>query len=64
MFIDKLVYHKKNIKLFLDAHGMKILVDLLALAHLHTTRAYVPTQVSFKNNIICVFIILFINRLM
>ena len=46
MFIDKLVYHKKNIKLFLDAHGMKILVDLLALAHLHTTRAYVPTQVS------------------
>ena len=49
MFIDKLVFHKKNIKLFLDAHGMKILVDLLALAHLHTTRAYVPTQVHTLN---------------
>ncbi|XP_019858666.1 PREDICTED: dnaJ homolog subfamily C member 13 [Amphimedon queenslandica] len=46
MFIDKLVFHKKNIKLFLDAHGMKILVDLLAMAHLHTTRAYVPTQTN------------------
>ena len=45
MFIDKLLFHKKNIKLFLDANGMKILIDLLTLAHLHTTRAYVPTQV-------------------
>lgn len=48
MFIDKLAYHKKNIKLLLDANGMKILVDLLSLAHLHTSRAYVPTQVCFS----------------
>lgn len=46
MFIDKLLFHKKNIKLFLDANGMKILIDLLTLAHLHTTRAYVPTQTN------------------
>lgn len=44
MFIDKLLYHKKNVKLFLDANGMKTLVDFMTLAHLHTTRAYVPMQ--------------------
>lgn len=44
MFIDKLLYHKKNVKLFLDANGVKILLDLMTLAHLHTTRAYVPMQ--------------------
>ena len=46
MFIDKLIYHKQNAKLFLDAGGMKILVELVTLAHLHTTRAYVPLQTS------------------
>jgi len=46
MFIDKLLYHKKNVKLFLDANGMKILLDLMTLAHLHTTRAYVPMQTA------------------
>ena len=44
MFIDKLLYHKKNVKLFLDANGMKVLLDLMTLAHLHTSRAYVPMQ--------------------
>ncbi len=44
MFIDKLLYHKKNVKLFLDASGIRILLDLMTLAHLHTTRAYVPMQ--------------------
>lgn len=44
MFLDKLLYHKQNAKLFLDAHGGRILVDLLTLAHLHTSRAYVPLQ--------------------
>ena len=30
----------------MDANGIKILVDLLTLAHLHITRATVPTQVG------------------
>ena len=33
-------------KEIMDANGVKILVDLLTLAHLHTTRATVPTQVT------------------
>ena len=45
MFIDKILYHKANIKLFLENNGIKLMVDMLTLAHLHTTRAYVPTQV-------------------
>lgn len=46
MFVDKLLYHKQNVKLFLDANGIKFLVDLVSLAHLHTSRAYVPLQTS------------------
>ncbi len=46
MFINKLLHHKKNVKLFLDASGMKIMLDLMNLAHLHTTRAYVPMQTA------------------
>lgn len=46
MFIDKLLYHKQNVKLFLDTNGVRVLVDLITLAHLHTQRAYVPLQTS------------------
>ena len=46
MFIEKLLHHKQNVKIFLDANGMKMLVDLVTLAHLHTSRAYVPTQTT------------------
>ena len=49
MFIDKLLYHKTNIKLFLENNGIKLMVDMLTLAHLHTTRAYVPTQVRLAS---------------
>ena len=31
-------------KQLIDANGVKILVDFLSLAHLHTSRAHVPTQ--------------------
>ena len=31
-------------KMFLDANGSKVLIDLMTMAHLHTTRAYVPLQ--------------------
>ena len=45
MFIDKLLFHQKNVKLFLDASGVKLVVDLITLAHLHVSRAHVPLQV-------------------
>lgn len=51
IFINRLLSHRKNVKEFLDANGVKILVDLLTLAHLHTTRATVPMQVSMRSNI-------------
>jgi len=37
---------QKNVKEIMDANGVRILVDLLTLAHLHTTRATVPLQVG------------------
>ena len=43
-----LLFHppvKKNVREIMDANGVKILVDLLTLAHLHTSRAVVPLQV-------------------
>ena len=36
----------------MDANGIKVLVDLLTLAHLHITRATVPTQVKKKIQIL------------
>ena len=32
----------------MDVNGIKVLVDLLTLAHLHTTRAVVPFQVMCR----------------
>ena len=43
--MHSLLKTKKNVKLLLDAGGMKILIDLVTLAHLHTTRATTPFQV-------------------
>lgn len=31
----------------MDVNGIRVLVELLTLAHLHTTRAVVPFQVHF-----------------
>ncbi|CAI8017294.1 DnaJ homolog subfamily C member 13 [Geodia barretti] len=45
-FIDKLLHNRHNVKLFLDTNGVRVLVDLVTLAHLHTQRAYVPLQTS------------------
>ena len=39
------VFFQRNVKEIMDAGGIKVLVDLLTLAHLHTTRATVPLQV-------------------
>ncbi|XP_074640124.1 dnaJ homolog subfamily C member 13-like isoform X2 [Tubulanus polymorphus] len=44
MFLNKLILNKKNVKELMDANGMKTLVDLLSLAHLHISRAVSPLQ--------------------
>ena len=36
---------QKNVKDVMDSNGVRIMVDLLTLAHLHTSRATVPLQV-------------------
>ncbi|XP_056011194.1 dnaJ homolog subfamily C member 13-like isoform X2 [Ostrea edulis] len=46
LFLNKLILHQKNVKEIMDANGIKVLVDLLTLAHLHTTRATVPLQTN------------------
>ena len=43
-FIEALMNHERNAKLLLDCNGIKVLVELLTLAHLHTSRATVPLQ--------------------
>ncbi|PNF36068.1 DnaJ subfamily C member 13 [Cryptotermes secundus] len=44
LFMNKLILHRRNVKDIMDANGVRILVDLMTLAHLHTSRAVVPTQ--------------------
>jgi hypothetical protein len=39
------------VKELIDANGVRILVELLTLAHLHVSRATVPMQVSFSYGI-------------
>ncbi|KAK3083199.1 hypothetical protein FSP39_016526 [Pinctada imbricata] len=46
LFLNKLILHPKNVKEIMDANGIKVLVDLLTLAHLHTSRATVPLQLK------------------
>lgn len=46
LFINKLILHHRNVRELLDAGGVRILVDLLTLAHLHTARAVVPAQTN------------------
>ncbi|XP_072047448.1 dnaJ homolog subfamily C member 13-like isoform X2 [Amphiura filiformis] len=44
LFINRLILNKRNVNELMVANGIKTLVDLLTLAHMHTTRAVVPTQ--------------------
>ncbi|XP_005092836.1 dnaJ homolog subfamily C member 13 isoform X2 [Aplysia californica] len=46
IFLNRLILHQRNVKEIMDANGVKTLVDLLTLAHLHTTRAVVPLQTN------------------
>ena len=38
LFLNKLILHKENAAALIQANGIKILIDLLPLAHLHTSR--------------------------
>lgn len=46
LFIHKLILHERNVKDLIEVNGVKILIDLLTLAHLHTSRAVIPTQTN------------------
>lgn len=46
MFLGKLILHHRNVRDILDVGGIQILVDLMTLAHLHTSRAVIPTQTN------------------
>ena len=52
LFLNRLILNKRNVKEIMDANGVKILTDLLTLAHLHTSRATVPMQVGVGKEII------------
>lgn len=43
-FIYKLISHRGNVKGLIEANGVRTLIDLLTLAHLHTSRASLPAQ--------------------
>ncbi len=44
LFLSKLILNRENVVEILRSQGLRILVDLVTLAHLHTSRAVVPTQ--------------------
>ncbi|XP_059089728.1 dnaJ homolog subfamily C member 13-like [Tigriopus californicus] len=46
LFLNKLVCHKDNAHAFTLANGVRIMVDLLPLAHLHTSRAVVNNNTT------------------
>lgn len=46
LLLERFIAHKANAKDFIDANGTLILVDMITLAHLHTQRAFIPTQTN------------------
>lgn len=42
----QLILERKNVREVVEAGGIRILVDLLTLAHLHINRAVTPTQTN------------------
>ena len=49
LFLSKLILNRENVVEILRSQGLRILVDLVTLAHLHTSRAVVPTQTQVLN---------------
>ena len=50
IFISKLMLHRDNVKLVIDAQGIKLLIDMITLAHLQKNRP--KTTVLQRNAII------------
>ncbi|XP_076044368.1 receptor mediated endocytosis 8 isoform X2 [Oratosquilla oratoria] len=46
MFLNKLILEKANVREAVEAGGIRVLTDLLTLAHLHVSRAIMPTQTN------------------
>ncbi|XP_071522873.1 dnaJ homolog subfamily C member 13 isoform X2 [Panulirus ornatus] len=46
LFLNKLILEKTNVREIVEAGGVRILSDLLTLAHLHISRAVMPTQTN------------------
>ena len=44
LFLDKLILHKDNVPAVIQSNGIRILLELLPLAHLHTSRAVANSQ--------------------
>ena len=44
LFLEKLILHKDNVPSIIQSNGIRILLELLPLAHLHTSRAVVNNQ--------------------
>jgi len=49
------VCFQRNVKEIIDANGVRTLVELLTVAHLHISRATVPMQVR---TVLCIYYIL------
>ncbi|KAK3858864.1 hypothetical protein Pcinc_034976 [Petrolisthes cinctipes] len=46
LFLNKLILEKSNVREVVEAGGVRVLTDLLTLAHLHINRAVTPTQTN------------------
>ncbi|XP_047738471.1 dnaJ homolog subfamily C member 13-like, partial [Hyalella azteca] len=44
VFLSKLILHRGNVREVLEGGGVRVLTDLMSLAHLHTQRAHLPTS--------------------
>ncbi len=42
LFIGKLISNRRNVRDIIDCGGIKLLIQLMCLAHLHVNRAHVP----------------------
>ena len=42
MFVSKLILNHRNVRDIIDSNGIKVLIQLMCLAHLHINRAHVP----------------------
>ncbi|CAL4077534.1 unnamed protein product, partial [Meganyctiphanes norvegica] len=46
IFLNQLILEKTNVRDVVEAGGVRVLCDFLTLAHLHLTRAVMPTQTN------------------